>query len=272
MRLTAPTLFLLFAACAGGSAPPPTAEPAPPPRVQYVPSAARYAAVSHRRVEQEISGRSTATTIVSRYVLQTEIAPASDGMPVVMVLDSLAIEGQAGIGQDEIARAEDTRFTARLLPTGALRDFAGGDTSLTLVRQIASTLRDFFPRVPPDGAQPGDRWVDTTESVTDVGGVVITMRAIGTHEVLDWDEYGGSRALPIRVAAQYILAGSGMQAGQDLVLEGTGSRHERQFLSADGVYLGSIGADTSRFEVRLTQMGMTIPGRQWSADTVAVLR
>lgn len=273
MRPTIPATLLLAVSCAGGNTPSPAPEPGPPPRIAYAPATARYAAVSHRHVEQEISGQTTANTIVTRYVLRTEIQPPADaGMPVTMVLDSLTIEGQAGISQAEIAAAQGSRFSAILRPGGTLREFTGGDTTRSLVRQIASTLRHFFPRIPPAGAEPGGRWTDTTESATDVGGVVITMHTVATHEVLDWDSRGGSRSLPIRTDATYTLTGTGMQAGQTLTLEGSGTRHMLRYLSGDGVYVGGLAADTSRFEVLLTQMGITIPGRQWSADTIVALR
>lgn len=267
-------VLVLVAACGGTySAPAPETRTAPAPEyLTYRPASMRYGAVSHRQVDQEVSGRIQTSRIVTRYVLRTEVGPSADGLPVSMVLDSITIEGPLGVSPGEIAQAQGTMFTAALQPDGELTGFAGGDTTVPLIRQMVSRLREFFPRLLRDGTRPGLSWADTTESVTDVGGVLLTVRAFNQHEAVDWGEYAGDRALVIRTVSDYTLSGTGEETGQPLSIEGSGRRHALEYLSADGVYLGTTAADTLEFEVLLTQMGIVIPGRQWNADTVIAVR
>jgi len=272
MRPISALILVLVAACGGTrGTPAPPVEAAPPDRLSYRPATVLYAAASHQQIEQDISGRTQSSRIVTRYVLRTEIGPAADGMPVTMVLDSIVVDGQLGVSESEIAAAQGTGFAALLQSTGELTGFTGGDTTMPLVRRLTSRLSDFFPRIPPDGAQPDQRWSDSTESVTDVGGVLLTVRAANGHEALDWTSYAGRRALAIRTVSDYTLSGTGEQSGQSLSLDGSGRRHAIEYLSAEGVYLGATAADTLEFEVLLTQIGMVIPGRQWSADTIVAV-
>lgn len=273
MRSTLLCCTVALAACGapgpGGGA----ASPAPrPARVAYAPAAVDYAAVSHRRVEQEIGGRAIVNRGVTRYVLRTDVTPADGRLGVTLVLDSLEIDGELGFPASEVAQAIGARFTATLAPTGELLGFTGPETPVPLLNQIASNFRDFYPRIPAGGVAPSDRWTDTTTAETDVGGIVVLVRSVNTHETLGWREYAGQSALAIATRAQYTLAGEGAQAGQAMSLEGTGRRHLTEFLSPGGVYLGATGADTSEIEVLLTQMGMVIPVHQRSADTVVARR
>lgn len=270
MRRFAVPAVALLTACGAPPEPAPAAAPAPPPPVTYGPASVRYAIASHRHVEQEISGRTMTTTAVSRYQLRLTVEPGAGGMTVRFVLDSVRIEGEMGVPDRDIEAAEGTRFTARMGPDGALTAFTVGDTGVAYVEQIAARLRDFFPRIPADGIVPGRRWRDTTALAADVGGVVLNVVSRNTHEALEWDRYADRPALPIRTVSSYTLSGAGEQGGQPLALEGTGMRHTRNYLAPDGTYLGGTAADTSRFEVRLTEIGLTVPGRQWRADTIAV--
>lgn len=97
---------------------------------------------------------------------------------------------------------------------------------------------------------------------------MLTVRSVNAHRAMDWRPFEGHRALPVRTESVYTLQGAGEQSGQTLSFDGAGRRHSVDFLSAGGNYLGSVAVDTSTFEVLLTQIGMVIPGRQWSADTV----
>lgn len=271
MRSTSALVLVLVAACGGTrTAPAPTLE-APPERLQYRPAATQYVAVSHQLVEQDISGRTQTSRIRMRYVLRVEVEPSADGMPVAMTLDSISADGQLGISDREVDATRGTTFLARLQPSGELTGFSGGDTTLPLIRRLTSTLKDFFPRIPPSGVEPGQLWSDTTESVTDVGGVLLTVRAANAHEALDWTEYAGRRALAIRTVSDYTLSGTGEQSGQPLSLEGSGRRLTLEYLSAEGGYVGATATDTLAFEVLLTQMGMVIPGRQQGADTIVAV-
>jgi hypothetical protein len=243
-----------------------------PETVRYTPATVKYRAVQHRRVEQDLSGQTVANDLATTLFLSTELSGDPEGLSFRVVIDSVDLSGAAASSIGRAASAQGTEFTAILAPTGELTRFTGGDSLNSLQIQLASGLRRFFPLIPPDGVQPGSVWTDTTQSDVDVGGVPITVHSTNHHECLGWGEYAGEVALEVRTRAAYTLSGRGQQGGQDFTLEGTGGRISNRYLSADGRYLGAISADSSEFDVLLTSLGMTIPAKQRSADTLIVIR
>ena len=275
-RLTGITLLALagttFTGCGssgrGGAAAPP---PATPEQIVYRPFAMQYVAVSHGRVEQEFSGQAMVSEFSMRYYVSAEAASAGDVMSLTLTVDSVPhIEG-AGLSPAEAALAAGARFTGVLQPEGDIGEFAGGDSTVALVRQLASGLERIFPQLPDGGVVPGQAWSDTVESLSPGSGFDILIRVVVDHHAVEWTQHVGGRALHIVSLAYYTLSGKGMQGGSEISIEGSGVQRSHRYVSSDGRYLGGTSADTSRSTALILATGSAIPVTQIRFDTLAVV-
>lgn len=275
MRGFVPILAGLLAACASSSSSNTSRAPAPAPaRVSYTPDTVRYHQRELRHVEQEVQGQTSSSEIDANSWLTTAVAQMSDSMIATITLDSVNIAVK-GVPQSNLQSAADAArgavFHGTLRPTGELVAFKGPESSSPILSQVTTSLESFFPRLPEHGMSSGDAWADTATTTRDAGGLKITVNAVSEHHATDWTQYAGRRALHVETLTHYKLTGSGNQGGQDLSLEGNGTRHSEQYFAPPGTYLGAITSDTSSFTIMLTQVGMMIPATQHSTDTLTAL-
>ena len=259
------------AACSSAGGGPSSDVPPAPRTIRYVPDSVTYHLTGHRQLEQEFQGQATRQELRLRVWFRSMLAPGmTDTMAARLVLDSVAESG-GGSAPGDLAAMRGATWTGRLTPGGELLDLAGPPDA-GLANQMFNTLREFYPRLPAAGVLAGDAWVDTVTSDVDVGGVQLTIRAVHDHDAIGLQPWDAGEAFLIRVTTAYTIAGEGSESGQPLTLNGTGRRHTQEYLSPTGRYLGNVVADTSTYEVVLTALGMSIPGRQWRYDTVRVAR
>lgn len=246
----------------------------PLPRVRLVPDTARYRVASHLRVEQELGDRPQVSNLSLVYLLRVALAPGSAAgeLEAVITVDSVTRYEGAGAPGQAADQIRGLRFTGTLLPTGELRDLQSAVSTDPLFAEIARDIREFFPRLPPSGVAGGDFWTDTTRQEITSGGVPLAIHSVAEHLVGEPVEDAGSRVLRIRTLTRYTFSGTGRQGGQEFAVEGSGRRHTIESVSLDGRYRGLVAADTSDFAITLTAAGLTIPGKQFRADTVRVLR
>lgn len=260
----------VLAACHGaGNAPEPV--PEAPPTLRYAADSAHYLLVSHRTGEQEMQGQVNRQTQRTQYWLGATLAAAEgDTLATRFLVDSVTESGGA-FGSGDLTQVRGAEWTARLAPNGQLLNF-DGPSAAGVSSQLANLLSQFYPRIPEEGLTAGAAWVDTVTGDVDVGGVVLTITAVHHNEAVGPAEFDAVPAFLIRVVSEYTMSGQGSQSGQPLTLDGTGRRHVREYLTPTGHYLGRVAADTSQFDVVLTALGMSIPGRQWRYDTLKVVQ
>ncbi len=271
-------LWLLVAAAAGCTRTAPAGRPVsgvqPPSRVRLVPDTARYRVASHLRVEQRLGGQPQVSNLSLVYLLSVALVPGSTAgeLKAQITVDSVTrYEGLGAVSQ-AANEAQRLRFSGTLLPTGELRDLQGGGSAGPLHSEIARDIREFFPRLPSSGLASGDSWTDTTEQEITSGGVPLTIRSVAEHLVGGQVEDAGFRVLPIRTVTRYTFSGAGRQGGQEFTVEGSGRRHATEYVSLDGRYRGLVAADTSDFTISVPAAGLSIPGKQFRADTVRAVR
>ena len=286
---TAATICAVTACTAHtGAAPTPTPTPAPVPPaaapppvtraadvVRLGPSALRYLVHQQIHVEQQFQGQ---TQVIDRgfrlFVASTITGPAdSAGYPVTFTLDSIVPDSGPAIPLTlNLASARGLRYTGRLTPAGEFRQMATSDSALAQTfTQIVGGFRTFYPRLPRGGLALGAEWTDTV-STSDRAGIDVTVKAIGHSRAAAWEQRNGTRCLRLEVRSPYTVVGAGQQGGQPLEVSGTGTRTGVHFLAIDGRYLGGEVHDTSAIVVALPLQGMTVPVRQVSHATIAVLQ
>lgn len=267
-------IALILSACARGSGTPgaaPDAAPAGAAAIRNQPAQVTYRAAIHRQIEQEYGGQLSVSNVATSYLLRTSVSPHNGGLRVSFTLDSVTVRPAAAFPATEVRAAWGAEFTGLLTPEGRIEQFTAPDAT-GITAQIGTSLRDFFPHVPPGGVSPGRRWEDSTTTITDAGGVTITVKGRTSYAADGWAEWGGVRGIVVEAVTDYALEGSGATGGQPLTLEGTGRRFVRDYIAPDGLYLGGVTADSSSFNITLTNVGVVVPARQHGADTITVLR
>jgi hypothetical protein len=241
--------------------------------VRLGPSALRYVVRQQIHVEQQFQGQ---TQVIDRgfrlFVAATIAGPAdSTGYPITFTLDSIVPDSGSQVPTLNLVSARGLRYSGRLTPVGEFRQHATSDSALAQTfTQIVGGFRTFYPRLPPGGVSLGAEWTDTV-STSDRAGIDVTIKAIGHSRAAAWEQRNGTRCLRLEVSSTYTVVGAGEQGGQPLEVSGTGTRTGVHFLAVDGRYLGGEVHDTSAIVVGLPVQGMTVPVRQVSHATIAVL-
>jgi hypothetical protein len=215
-------------------------------------------------------GRVTESGLAIRVHFTATLDSAPPALAATIRVDSVPELSGAGLPESTVDAAAGTEFRATLEADGTLTGFHAPQNAGPLVDQLANTFRALFPRLPTGGAASGRRWADTSTITSDVTGIAITNRSVSQSEAMEWTEYRGVRALRVTTTAQYTLTGTGKQAGQDITIEGTGSRHSEYFLGGSGRYLGAVAADTARFQATLGGSGVVLPVTQIRADSLEI--
>ena len=120
-------------------------------RASYQPSSVSYRGVSFGRTTQRFDEHATETKFGLQYFLRTDVIPAGGALEVTFAVDSiLLLEGATGgISAAQVDSARGAMFHARLAMTGRLTDFGGGESSGSLVGELADrSLKSFFPLIP----------------------------------------------------------------------------------------------------------------------------
>lgn len=258
--------------CAASAPSAPSAPPEPRSlKVTLTPGQAHYSIRSNLDVEQDVGGQIQESDLRLLYYLTAELAPAAAGLSATLVLDSVGrYDGTAAVATD-FRQARGVTFKGHLQPNGELAGFQGGDTTIRFIRELREDIRGFFPRLPTPGAEPGARWVDTTERRSTSSGVPLFIWSVANHHVEAVGEHRGEPTLPIRTQTSYHFEGTGVQGGQAFRVDGSGERHETELISITGRYLGLVSTDSSSFMITLAGTGLQIPGRQVRADTVSIV-
>ena len=276
-RLLALAATLLTVACAGHRPPAPApaaaAAPAPardPASLRYVAGTARYRVEQTSRVTQEVMGQVHAADLSSRQLISVVATPAAENLAVAVTVDSIDVTGPAEADLSGVAAARGQTFRLVLAPSGLVVSVSATDTTNLLLRQVAIGLHEFFPRIPTSPVAAGQSWSDTV-TTTNSGDVSVTMHAVRQNRVVGWEDRDGVRALHIASASTYTVSGSGEAQGQAVEMTGNGQSTRDAFISAAGVFLGSIESDSALINANVTSVGLTVPIRQTRRSTVTRL-
>lgn len=239
-----------------------------PSSLRYVVGSARYRIEQSSHVVQDVMGQSMVVDISSRQLISAVVTEAAGNLAVAVTVDSLEVTGPPG-ADASLAAMRGQTFRLVMAPSGSVVSVTAQDSSNVLLRQASNGLRDFFPRL-PGVLTAGQTWTDTVLT-TNAGEVSVTMRAVRQHNVVDWEDRDGVRALHITSTSAYSVSGSAETQGQAVEVSGNGRSTRDAFVSAAGVYLGSIESDSASITATVTAMGMTVPIQQSRRTTVSRL-
>src|SRR6266581_8146080 len=261
------------------AAPPPPPPPgAPPPAapqgLRLGPSALRYAMHTVIHIDQEFQGmRQPLDFGLRAFFAVTITGPAdSSGYRTTITIDSIAPDsGTSAPMGINLAAAKGLSFLGRLTPKGEFRNQTASDSvAAQSLSPVVGSFKNFFPRLPVGGATLGASWTDTsTENDRAAGSVTVT--SVNRSHAAAWEDRNGTRALRVDVSSDFMIKGSGQQAGQPFDVAGSGVRSGVDFVTADGRYVGGESHDSTSMTITLPIQAMTIPRTQLSRTTVSVL-
>lgn len=251
----------------------PAAVPAPtrdPASLRYVAGTSRYRVEQTTHVTQEVMGQVNSADLTSRQLVSVVATPAADNLAFAVTVDSINVTGPAGADLSGVASARGQTFRLVVAPSGLVVSVSSPDTTNVLLRQVAAGLREFLPRIPAASVAAGQSWSDTV-TTTNSGDVSVTMHAVRQNRVVGWEDRDGVRALHIASASTYSVTGSGEAQGQAVEMTGNGQSTRDAFISATGLFLGSVENDSALINANVTSVGLTIPIRQTRRSTVTRL-
>jgi len=278
-RLIALAAALFAAGCAGHrppaapSAAPAAAVPAPPAdptSLRYAAGTARYRVEQATHVVQEVMGQVNSADVSSHHVISTVASDSGPNLALAVRVDSIEVSGPEGADLSSVTAARGQTFHLVVAPSGLVVAVQSPDTTNLVLRQFGLGLREFFPHLPAAPVTAGETWTDTV-TTTNGGEVSVTMRSVRQNRVVGWEDRDGARALHIASTSTYSVSGSGEAQGQPVEMSGNGQSTRDAFISAAGVFLGSVESDSALINANVTSVGITVPIRQTRRSTVTRL-
>lgn len=258
-----PIPLLMLAGCRPALPP----APEPPPAVALSAGTVRYALTDHRRVEQTVHGQAIVAHSTTRLVFSLSLSPTDSGLAAEVVVESVTLEGDTG-GMGVAAEAVGARISGHL---GSRRSRFARDEDAPpheLLDQLALSLHELLPVLPPGGALAETTWADTTTVTGRAAGLPVSATSRATSRAGSWDQVDGTRHLGLQRSATYTLDGEGAPTGSWIILRGQGVSHTRYLLEPAGAMVLGVCADTLRADVEVGGTGLLIPVVQTRADTL----
>jgi hypothetical protein len=284
--------LLLGAACASGSpanssptpAPsgpssprpsidPARTDPAFKPGLQYPRTGGgilRYALRRRDSVTATMPSGETQLQILGRvaYLTLTWVA-ADTGTRITAVVDSIRADSGLLIASGLLDSARGARWAGTRSPEGRLRLDPGTSPSLAAA-QVQDELLLLFPALPPEGAVPGGRWIDSTTGPGRVSAFSAA-ESVYVQGVVDTLP-SATGALPLTLVRTRRAGGEVVQFGQPISVRATGTDTLAYQLAADGRILRVHGRRWTDLVVSLPSIGQSVPARESSTLLFTLLR
>lgn len=284
--------LLLGAACASGTpasrpaTPAPSSPSVPRPNVDPArtdPAAAsavryptrgggiaRYAFTRRDSVLATMPSGESQLQVLGRTAYLTLTWVASDsGTRLTAVVDSIRADSGLAALVPLLDSARAARWTARRDLAGRLTVETASSPSLAAA-QVQDELLLLSLPLPPEGANAGASWTDSTSGPARVSAFAITeMARIEAHA--DPAPAAGG-ALPVTLYRVRTASGEASQFGQPISVTATGADTLVYHLAADGRVLQVAGQRWTDMVVSLPSIGQTVPARESSRLLLTLLR
>ncbi len=243
-----------------------------PDSIRFRPTTGSYVIGAETRITQEFMGQRQEQLLLTQTFLESTVVEGIEGFAVTLTIDSVVPDSTSNVQgidvRDLYEAVVGIEFLARLDTGGRVLEFGGGDTTSTIAQQIEVALRSFYPSLPPTGATPGTAWTDTTSQSNSMRGIQLDVTTFADHRATAWTEFEGLRALEITTDSRAELAGRGSQGGQELDLQGSGTRSALSYFSSHGDYLGGTAQDSTDLAVLVVTSGIVVPVVQTASIVV----
>ncbi len=285
--------LLLGAACAGGTATPPSASPAPaaPPgaarpadaprplepaaqaneRVRYPRSGSgrqRYAFLRRDSIVVTMpSGEEQLQETASTSYLTLSWTAADSGVRFEAVVDSVVNDPDFPVPPVQLDSVRGSQWSFRQATTGAITGVVGRPASFR-GEQLRDQLLLLYPILPEGGAAVYTSWRDSTAVPTRISA--FPAEAVVQLEARAEPREG--RGLRIVTTRQRSAEGQSTLATQAVTVRATGADSLVTELDPDARVLDATVHRVTDFVVELPAIGQTVPGREVSFLRMTLLR
>ncbi len=227
----------------------------------YSPGVRRYhlIAVTTRSTDQ--NGQHSEFRITTEQILSVKItARTPDTLDFSYTMDSSSIVTDPPMTMPDISGMKGTEVHGAMSPSGKVYSYASAvDTNDADKQQLVAGMSKFLVPL-PQHAHVGSRWIDTTNKNTEQNGNRLDQRTITTSTILADTTYDGQRAWRVRRQDDLSIAGAQSSLGSHQTLDGHGTGDAIYYISSTGVYLGSVGNQTTQVKLTEKESGRTTPG------------
>lgn len=227
----------------------------------YSPGTRRYhlIAVTTRSTDQ--NGQHSEFRITTEQILSVKITKrTADTLDFSYTMDSSSIVTDPPMTMPDISGMKGTEVHGSMSPSGKVYRYASAvDTSDADKQQLVAGMSKFLVPL-PQHAHVGSSWVDTTNKNTEQNGNRLDQRTITTSTILADTTFDGQRAWRVRRQDDLSIAGSQASLGSHQTLDGHGKGDAVYYISSNGVYLGSVGSQTTQVKLTEKESGRTTPG------------
>ncbi|MGQ0714212.1 MAG: hypothetical protein ACT4PJ_10815 [Gemmatimonadaceae bacterium] len=234
----------------------------------YAPGAHTYRVESSAKVSQEMNGQTIDGELNTRHLLTLDISrKAKDTLAIAYTWDSANVKTTGPIPAPDLAKVSGTRSSGFASPTGRMYSFNPGE-ALAEGLPAMEEFENFLPVVSAVNRKAGDKWVDTVTVNGNRGGIDVNTTIIVTSTFDGDTTYAGEKSWRIRRNLAFTVAGSGAAENTAMVIEGTGTGERTDYITSQGVYLGSALTQTAKSTISLPANNMTIPMTTTVTSTV----
>jgi hypothetical protein len=242
--------------------------------VHYGPSALRY--VVHRQVHRETLGDQVqAQDLGARIFVSMVITGPADsvGYPATFSIDSVVPDsGTPQLITNGLTKVRKLVYAGRVVRRGEFVNAVASDSALVQwTAPLLWSFRDFMPRLPNDGVQPGASWADTVETTQKGADATRSRHSILHATATGGQPVAGLASLRVETTQTYTVTENGKNAGRPYELSGAGTASASATIGDDGRYLGGEGKDSTSYTIHLLVQGDRVPVIQVTRTTVAVL-
>jgi hypothetical protein len=241
------------------------AAPRDPATLSYAAGTARYRVEQTTHVVQDVMGQVNTTDLSSRQVLSAVTTQGAETLTMALTIDSIEMSDPTGAAAGVMAARGQT-FRLVFAPSGLALATSSPDSTNPVFQQISNGLNDLLPRLPSPPIAAGRTWSDTLTRAPGATGV--TTRFVRQHRIVGWEDRDGARALHIATTSNYTVTGATDAQGQHIELSGTGIATRDAFVSAAGLFLGSVENDSALVNANVTAVGLVVPVRQARRSTI----
>lgn len=208
----------------------------------------------------------------SGYLTMT-LKDTTGGKALTAVLDSMVIDS-AGQG---LAMLQEAADSAKGSTWHGLLHKDGKIENLTLTQggggaqQFESMLAGFFPRGEAHTKKKGQTWSDTLNYTTESDAGAMSIVLVTNFTAAGEGMYHNAKALQINTTTTTTSAGSQVNQGGEMQIEGTGNGVGEYYVTKDGRYLGGTNTIDSEIQLTTSQAPLPIPLTQHTVITISSL-
>jgi hypothetical protein len=215
------------------------------------------------QAKQKLAFRTTSFVTVT-------LTDSGGGKAIRVTIDSLRGDSTSPIPAAVLDSAKGAEFRGFLnksgKPTG-LRPTGGSAAGI----QVQGLVSDFFPWARA-GLKVGDRWADTTASISGVGADTVTVRRVSSYRAASSETRNSRKAVVVAQNFTSSVTGTQPTPQGPARIEGTGTGRGSYYLAPDGGYLGGTWQQQSLLKISGTFATQPLPVTIVEKTTVSTLK